>query len=76
MELYRREIRRDGCVCVHISCSHQHLFFKGHYSKHEAEMAQKQKTTEMAIQTPVLMKLDPIWGYFCISDHNLILNSY
>jgi hypothetical protein len=45
----------------------------GHFLN-EAEMAQK--TTEMAIQTPVLMKLDPIWGYFCISDHNLILNSY
>ena len=30
--------------------------------QHEAEMAQK--TTEMAIRTPVLMKLDPIWGYF------------
>ena len=25
---------------------------------------------------PVLIKLDPIWGYFCISDHNIILNSY
>jgi hypothetical protein len=22
------------------------------------------------------MKLDLIWDYFCISDHNLILNSY
>ena len=58
------------CAYVHFSCWH-HLFFKRHYSKHEAEMAQK--TTEMAIQTPVLMKLDPIWGYFCISDHSLIL---
>ncbi len=35
-----------------------------------------QKTFDMAIQTPVLMKLDPILGYICISDHNLILNSY
>ncbi len=21
----------------------------------------------------MLIKLDPIWGYFCISDHNLII---
>ncbi len=25
---------------------------------------------------PTLLKLDPIWGYFCVSDHNLILDSY
>jgi len=24
----------------------------------------------------MLMKLDPIWVYFSISNHNLILNSY
>ena len=24
----------------------------------------------------MLIKLDPIWVYFCISNHNLILNSY
>ena len=24
----------------------------------------------------MLTKLDPIWGYFCISNHNPILNSY
>ncbi len=40
----------------------------------ESEM--DQETTEMAIQTPVLTKLDPFWGYFCISDHNLILITY
>jgi hypothetical protein len=34
-------------------------------------------TNEMAIHPdPTLIKLDPIWGYFCISDHNLILNIY
>ena len=25
---------------------------------------------------PLLWKLDPIWDYLCISDHNQILNSY
>jgi hypothetical protein len=25
---------------------------------------------------PMLLKLDPIWDYYCISDHNLILDSY
>jgi hypothetical protein len=57
--------------CAHLMFAPS--FFQGSL-QHEAEMAQK--TTEMAIQTPMLMKLDPTWGYFCISDHNLILNSY
>ena len=61
-------------ICLYL-CSFlpSRQLLHGHFMN-ESEMAQK--TTEIAIQTPVLMKLDPIGGYFCILDHNLILNSY
>jgi len=33
-------------------------------------------TNEMAHPDLMLMKIDPIWDHFCISEHTLILNSY
>ena len=40
-------------------------------------MAEKEEEEAVAgTPDPVLIKLDPIWGYFCISDHNLILSTY
>ncbi len=37
---------------------------------------QERRLRQASVQYPTLLKLDPIWGIFCISDHNLILHSY
>jgi hypothetical protein len=51
-------------LCTHLFCLISAWHWSGEYNEWVGH------------PDPTLIKLDPIWVYFCISNHNIILNSY